>query len=151
MALRTRVDVIGEEELRRKLRALDGAVRGANLAAAAEAGALLIQDAAKEKAPYRTGNLRRSIHTNVTSNDTRATATVGTDVEYAAQVEFGGTIKAKNKKSLHWVDKDGKEHFAKSVTQPARPYLRPAFDEKSDDAAVEVKDALAELIRKVAP
>lgn len=150
MAVRMRVDVIGEGELRQKLQALEAAVQQQNLAAAVQAGALLIQNAAKEKAPFRTGTLRRSIHTEVETSSTRAMATIGTDVVYAAQVEFGGTIKPKTARMLAWVGPDGTKHFARSVTQVARPYLRPAFDEQSDNAAVEVRDALAQLIKAVA-
>lgn len=149
MAERFRVDVIGAEELRRKLQALDAAVQGQALAAAVQSGAQVIQNAAKEKAPFRTGTLKRSIHTEVAGSATRATAQIGTDVPYAAQVEFGGTITPKKKQMLHWVDENG-EHFARSVTQVARPYLRPAFDEKSDDAAVEIGNALRQAIEAVA-
>jgi HK97 gp10 family phage protein len=152
MAERFRVDVIGDEELRSKLQSLTAAVQGQVLAAAVMSGAQVIQNAAKEKAPYRTGTLKRSIHSEIEASDaTRATAIIGTDVPYGAQVEFGGTITPKKKKLLHWVDADGQDHFAKSVTQVARPYLRPAFDEKSDDAAVEVGNALRQAIAKVAP
>lgn len=150
-AAQFRVDVIGEAELKRKLQQLDAAVQAQNLAAAVHAGALLIENAAKQKAPYRTGTLRRSLHTEVESSATRATATTGTDVVYAAQVEFGGTIVPKRKKLLHWVDANGTDHFARKVTQVARPYLRPAFDEQSDAAAAEVRAALAQLIARVAP
>lgn len=151
MGDRIKVDVVGEEELRRKLRLLEAAVQGAQLAAAVTAGAELIQNAAKIKAPFRTGTLRRSIHTETKSvSPTRAEATVGTDVVYAKQVEFGGTIVPKNAKMLHWVGEDGQDHFARSVTQPARPYLRPAFDEEGDNAAVEVREALLVLVAKAA-
>lgn len=145
-----RVEVIGERELLAKLRGLSAAVRGAHLQAAVRAGALLIENSAKGKAPYRTGTLRRSIHTEVEGDDSRATATIGTDVVYAAQVEFGGTIKPKNAKMLHWVDAGGQDHFAFAVTQPARPYLRPAFDEEQGNAENEIKAALAELLNGVA-
>ncbi len=150
MAERFRVDVIGEEELQSKLRTLTAAAQGQALAAAVMSGAQLIQNAAKDKAPYRTGTLKRSIHAEIEeSGATRATAIIGTDVVYAAQVEFGGTILPKKAKLLHWV-KDGQHYFAKSVTQVARPYLRPAFDETSDDAAKEVGAALKQAIARVA-
>lgn len=144
------VAVIGEAELRRKLVSLSAAVRGAHLQAAVRSGALLIENSGKGKAPYRTGTLRRSIHTEVEGDDSRAEATIGTDVVYAAQVEFGGTITPKKAKMLHWVGSDGLDHFAFAVTQPARPFLRPAFDEERGAAVDEVKAALTELINGVA-
>lgn len=150
MAESFRVEVIGDAELRQKLQSLTADMQGAALSAAVSSGAQVIQNAAKAKAPFRTGTLRRSIHTEVTGSTTQAEATIGTDVVYAAQVEFGGTITPKNKKLLHWVDASGVEHFAKSVTQVARPYLRPAFDEKSDEAKNEVGNALQQAIERVA-
>lgn len=150
MGDRIRVELEGDKVLQRKLRLLEEQVQGQQLAAAVTAGALLIQDAAKVKAPARTGNLRRSIHTETASAPTRAEATVGTDAVYAAQVEFGGTIVPKRKRLLRWVDESGVEHFARSVTQPARPYLRPAFDEQGDSAAGEVREALRALVLKAA-
>jgi len=76
------------------------------LPTALKAGALIIQNEAKKKAPYKTGTLRRSIHTEMISN---TQARVGTDVEYAIHQEFG-TSKMK-----------------------AHPYLRPALDEKQQE------------------
>lgn len=51
------------------------------------------------------------------------------DVKYALIHELGGTITATNAKALAIPLPDGGVAFAKSVTIPARPYLRPAADE----------------------
>lgn len=156
MAVQSRSAVIGGEELRRKLAALSAALAEESLGAALTAGADLVVNAAKQRAPYRTGTLRRAIHSRVTASRDEATAEIGVHqdgegaiVPYAAQVEFGGTIVPRTAKALHWVDKDGNEHFARSVTQPARPYLRPAFDEQADNALAETAAALRELIKAV--
>jgi HK97 gp10 family phage protein len=61
-----------------------------------------IEAAGKEKAPVRTGTLRRSIHTVLSNDD--MTATVGPSVEYGLYVEMGT------------------RHMA------ARPYMRPAAE-----------------------
>ncbi|WP_034157923.1 hypothetical protein [Sphingomonas sp. ERG5] len=50
------------------------------------------------------------------------------DVKYALIHEVGGTIVPKNAKALAIPQPDGSVRFAKSVTIPARPYLRPAGD-----------------------
>ena len=76
------------------------------LPTALKAGALIVQNEAKRRAPYETGTLRRSIHTEMRGN---TQAFVGTDVEYAVHQEFG-TSKMK-----------------------AHPYLRPALDEKQQE------------------
>lgn len=48
--------------------------------------------------------------------------TVGTNVEYAAIQQLGGTIRPKNKKFLRF-EINGQIIFAKQVTIPARPFL----------------------------
>lgn len=62
--------------------------------------ALLIQTEAKRRVPVRTGRLRSSINSQIVANG----AIVGTNVEYAALVEYG------------------------SVKKAAKPFLFPAFE-----------------------
>ena len=50
---------------------------------------------------------------------------------YAAIHEFGGVIKTKGSGYLRFQDQDGYWHTVKEVVMPARPYVRPAFDEKT--------------------
>jgi phage gpG-like protein len=50
------------------------------------------------------------------------------DVRYALIHELGGVITAKTAKALAIPQPDGSVRFVKSVTIPARPYLRPAAD-----------------------
>lgn len=50
------------------------------------------------------------------------------DVKYALIHELGGTITAKTAKALAIPLPDGGVAFAKSVTIPANPYLRPSAD-----------------------
>lgn len=129
------VVIIGGAELARKLAALGEAVAGEVLAGAVRSGALLVQNDAKRMAPYRTGTLRRSIHTEVESGAGQATAEIGTDVPYGARVEFGF---------------EGKDSLGREYHQPAQPYLRPALDENMDAAAQEIGDALRKALLAVA-
>jgi HK97 gp10 family phage protein len=77
------------------------------LGRAVMAGAFVFEGAAKMLTPIDTGNLVNSINTELVSSDeTSATAEVGTGVEYAPHVEYG-TSKMK-----------------------AQPFFRPAWDEK---------------------
>jgi len=111
------------------------------------AGALQIVNAAKIRAPYKTGNLRRSIHvgghidadpqTQMDMADTTGTdiggagrygrhqvrVRVGTNVEYAAPLEYRNA--------------------------GARAYMRPAADEAKADAIRDMRDALADQLAKV--
>lgn len=50
------------------------------------------------------------------------------DVRYALIHELGGVIKPVHAAALAIPQPDGGVRFAKSVTIPARPYLRPAAD-----------------------
>jgi HK97 gp10 family phage protein len=124
----------GGAELARKLTALGEAVAGDVLAAALRSGGLLVEADAKRRAPYRTGTLRRSIHTEVDAGGGQAEATVGTDVPYGARIEFGF---------------EGKDALGRQYHQPARPYLRPALDENMDAAAREIGAALRKALEAV--
>lgn len=148
------VRIEGSESLNRKFAALSEAARGRTLERAVTAGALIIQNAAKENAPYLTGNLRRSIHigghgdlapdrgdisavTGAKVPDpevaqTSAAVYVGTDVEYARRVEYGF---------------DGQDRLGRTYNQPAQPYLRPAIDDNGREVAREIGDAFRDLIR----
>lgn len=78
----------------------------------------------------------------------RVVVRVGTDLEYAAAQEFGATIMPKRAKVLHFFAADGTEVFTKGpVKIPAQPYLRPAFDTRSDAAAAEVGRVLGQVAR----
>ena len=112
--------VTGTKQLSAKLKSLSVDMQK-NLERALTVGALVIQNRAKANAPVVTGNLRRSIHigghedlapdytgTNsgaaaVPSPEVAAdsaTVYVGTNLEYAAIQEFGGTITPKKAKAL---------------------------------------------------
>lgn len=143
--------IIGLGELQAQFKRIAKAARGEMLAKAGTAGLLLVQNAALPKAPKRTGTLRRSIHTEVLEQRADyAEVAVGTDVIYAAIQEFGGVVKPKVAKILHWVGEGGVDVFAKSVTIPPHPYLRPAWDENIDKTITEVKASLVDMIKKAA-
>lgn len=143
-----RVRVTADPKLARAMRKLqDPALVEKMLENALVAGALQIVNAAKEKAPYKTGNLRRSIHVgghiNATPQmemdmaDTTGTdiggsgrygkhqvrVRVGTNVEYAAPLEYRNA--------------------------GARAYMRPAADEAKAEAIRDMRDALADQLAKV--
>lgn len=63
------------------------------------------------------------------------------DVKYALIHELGGTILAKNAKALAIPQPDGGVVFVKSVTIPARPYLRPAADTHYPSLALNIRKA----------
>ena len=143
-----RVRVTADPKLARAMRKLqDPKLVEQMLENALVAGALQIVNAAKIKAPYKTGNLRRSIHvgghidaspqTQMDMADTTGTdiggsgrygkhqvrVRVGTNVEYAAPLEYRNA--------------------------GARAYMRPAADEAKAEAIRDMRDALADQLAKV--
>jgi HK97 gp10 family phage protein len=120
--------VTGSAQLEAKLKQLDAAVSSEVMAHALLAGALVIEAAAKEKAPVDTGTLKRSISVAVaqTLDSGSLYADIGTDVFYAPFQEFGTRF------------------------MRAQPYLRPAFDEKKGEAQNVIRDAIKQLIEAAA-
>ena len=88
---------------------------------------IVVEKAAKQGCPRRTGNLARSI----TSEIEGKTGIVGTNVEYAPIVELGSRphlITPKTKKALFW---SGAEHPVKVVHHPGtkpHSFLRVALE-----------------------
>ncbi len=125
----------GAKELQRKLNTLSEEVRGQKLETAARAGAMLIENDAKRRAPYRTGTLRRSIHSEVSERTADSVSlAIGTNVEYAARIEFGFS---------------GVDELGRRYNQPPMPYLRPAMDENIGRARREVVQAWKDVMRGV--
>lgn len=148
-----RAEIRGAERLERKFRQMREAAQGQMIERALTAGALLIQNGAKRRAAYRTGNLRRSIHigghedlapdnagvintagqvSQPVVRSESAEVFVGTNVEYARRIEYGF---------------QGADSLGRTFDQAAQPYLRPAVDEEGRAAQREAVEALAELMR----
>ncbi len=176
--------VIGKEALIRKFRAMSQVGQGMTLARVAQVGSMPILNAAraniKEEQLIRTRNLSRSLHAEISMQGSSvAQSEIGTNVEYAAIHEFGGTIRAKTAKylaipvgnyrgsplkhprlkiritnagNLVMVDPSGRVQYVlkTSVEIPAQPYLRPAFDEHKQDAIDDMGRAFKALVTKAA-
>ena len=141
-----KITVLGDKELIAKLNRIGVDASGPMLDLAAQAGAEVIRHQASQNAPYETGNLRRSIHTaKVEGGIMTVWYDVGSNEDYAAMQEYGGTITAKRGKLLVF-EIDGQLIFTKQVTVPAHPYLRPAFDEKRVEAVATVGRVFEELV-----
>lgn len=95
----------------------------------------------------RTGRLRKSITVEKLGKCRYA---VGTNVEYAPYVEFGtgskGDPSVAHTAKIKWVYCDAEGKFHTAYPQPARPFLRPAFEARKQA----VKDALVRDILKAA-
>lgn len=145
------IRIEGGPNLAAKMARLEAALTPERLEAAGIAGALKIVNAAKRNAPVVTSTLRRSIHigghTALTGalegnakdlgkgemSAQRVNIRIGTDLSYAARIEYGFT---------------GRDSRGRNYDQPPKPYLRPAFDEHKDEAIREVGIALTILVKK---
>ncbi|AEE98029.1 HK97-gp10 family putative phage morphogenesis protein [Mahella australiensis] len=105
-----KAEIIGKKELLAKLNAIDAEIATVTLEQAAEAGAKVIEDAAAQKAPRRTGKLAGSM-THEVKNKGKAgiEVVIGPDKE-----AFYGLF----------------NEFGTSKMSP-QPFLRPAMDETS--------------------
>jgi HK97 gp10 family phage protein len=90
-----------------------------------------VQNEARRRAPVDTGRLRSSIVSRAENSGRRVGYVVGTNVGYAAAVEYGTAphvIKPKHKKALYW---PGARHPVAQVNHPGtrpQPFMRPAIE-----------------------
>ncbi len=165
MSIETRVVVT--ETVMAGLKQANDRVASQGLAHAAYEGAgVLLHTAQSRIRAYATdaGELADSGYRTVTEADRHhATAAVGWNVDQAVYIEFGtglyGTgpgashqpITPKTALMLHWVDRAGNDHFARSVKgiQP-KPFLRPAIDESRGDILAAMGRALTSALEGLA-
>ena len=173
-----RASFVNLREFEAQLKRLENAPAEQALVTAGKAGGVIIRNAAAEKAPKKTRTLARSIHIEVLeSSRYRVWMAIGTDVVYAAIHEFGGVILPKHAKflaipigdlvgsprlhdlrfakrgNLYVLEDAGGnvQYVLKSqVVIPARPYMRPAWDENIDRAVREMGEVLKAQIERAA-
>lgn len=122
MKSKTRLD--GDKRLNKKLRSHADEVT-IRSKVALRSGANKIINEAAGLVPVLSGNLKRSIHSEVEEKKRSIVADIGTNVEYSRPVEFG------------------------TKNRTAKPYMRPAFDNKADEAEKEVEEVLDMLLKKL--
>lgn len=116
--------------LRAKLNAIAAAFGGDAMSIPLMAGAQIVANAAREKAPVLTGTLRRSIRAEVAGRE----VLVGTELPYARRIEFG----------FNAADSRGRTYH-----QQPRPYLRPALDENRQRVNEAVANASRDLLKRL--
>lgn len=154
--------VSGVVNLEKALGKLVKQVSGRQLVTALVKGGKVIEREAKlnieEEELIDSGDLRGSIETEPVRGE--EAVTVGTNKEYAAIHEFGGTVKPKvtpRMRSWAWAmyAETGEEVYKGialttktnlEITIPARPYLRPAVDDNEGEIIQNVAAAIKLLI-----
>lgn len=113
-----------ENALRRTLRLMSAQTRQAVVQTGID-----VQNEARRRAPVDTGRLRSSIVHRVSGGSSSVDVAVGTNVNYAEDVEYGTAphvILPKNGKALYW---PGARHPVARVNHPgtrAQPFMGPA-------------------------
>ena len=126
------IDIRGLDRVLQRLdRTVAALQTGLAIQLALQAGALIVEADAKRRAPYRTGNLRRSIHTDVRGNEAR----VGTDVAYARRIEYGFAGR--------------EDRLGRRYNQAAQPYLRPAAEANRGAVIAEVNRTLRAQLERI--
>lgn len=140
--------VIGAQELARRWNNIGGD-RFAE--AALHAAALLVQNEAKKLVPKRTRSLSRSIIVDVVQvGPGKFVARIGPTEPHGKYVEFGTGIYAEggNGRKTPWVYMVGPGKFVTTRGMKARPYLRPALDNKREAALREFQRIFMQKLRE---
>jgi phage gpG-like protein len=156
------VTIVGKEEVIAKLTALTPRIRE-ELVKSTRGLTLMLTAYVKDQKlsgqvlKNQSGTLRRSIHaSDVLQSLTSISATVGTNVEYAAIHEYGGNtephiIEPRNVAALHFM-MNGKDVFCKRVNHPGskipeRSFLRSALADMKGDIQHEYKAAIVRAVK----
>ena len=134
-----RIEVTGLKQVANKLERLGADARRLGTLAVAEV-ALEVERKAKEDAPFRnrTGTLRRSIHTEMTSE---FEATVKPATPYAVYVEYGTKphkIRIRTPHGERVINHPGSKPY---------PYMKPAYEHGREFAKDVVNRMVEQMIR----
>ncbi len=159
---RRTIKVDGIEGLEKNLNNIQDKI-SAVLAPAAKAGADIIRDEARRRAPIMTGNLRRGIISQITWDKGKSAAFAGAGMDKSMNetfVKFGQPQKraklseAKTLKQLvkaptpkRYYYPSAQEYGTKNM--PANSFMRPAFDSKKNAARNEIKKIVTAAIKGV--
>jgi HK97 gp10 family phage protein len=104
----------------------------------------LVERAAKEKAPKGTGELRRSITSEIKQEGDNLLGVVFTPLEYAPYVEFGTGLFAEDggRTDVPWRYQDDRGEWHTTSGQHPQPFMRPAVDENREEILRILREAL---------
>lgn len=104
----------------------------------------VVERAAKKKAPKGTGELRRSITSDIEEEPDGVVGVVYTPLLYAPYVEYGTGLFAEEggRQDVPWVYQDDKGEWHTTSGQHPQPFMRPALTESEKRIKKIVKEAL---------
>lgn len=105
----------------------------------------IVERSAKEKAPKGTGELRRSITSEVEKKDTDIVGVVYTTLEYAPYVEYGTGLFAEEggRQDVPWCYQDDEGNWHSTSGQKPQPFMRPALNENRERILRIIKEGLS--------
>lgn len=115
------------------------------LTAALGKACAIVERSAKEKAPKGTGELRRSITSEVEKKDTDIVGVVYTTLEYAPYVEYGTGLFAEEggRQDVPWCYQDDEGNWHSTSGQKPQPFMRPALNENRERILRIIKEGLS--------
>jgi hypothetical protein len=126
------ISISGQYELASNVKYIQQAMAGA-LADIVKTGAFPIENEAKVLSPKKTGTNARSIHTEVVeSTPARARARIGPSTPYGARLCFGFV---------------GADSRGRKYNQAPRPYMRPAYETKKQQAHDDMRATATEFLQ----
>lgn len=130
--------------LKEVLDALEEPVSSEKLTAALTKACLLVEREAKKKAPKGTGELRRSITSEVREEGGDIVGVVFTPLEYAPYVEYGTGLFAEEggRKDVPWCYQDDEGEWHSTSGMKPQPFMRPALDENREDIMKILREGL---------
>lgn len=156
--MRGTIKIEGFSELERLLKQLPRTVARKLARQALRVGAKIVQREAKQRAPKNTGTLAAGIKVRAAKakkkDRTAVMVRVG-DGHFKGETFYSGFIEFGYEKVPTIPLPGGKFKSAKrgsepTTTIPPRPFMRPAFDAKKEEAARAIGKALGELIEESA-
>ena len=146
-----KMKVTGVKELQKAFAKLNGElVKG--MAASLIAGSFVVSNAAKTDAPYLTGNLRRSIHTEVKGggNVTKPQATDGApQIVQSGAVERVAAMMREGLQDANLLIGSDVVYAAAQEFLHGHPYLRPALDNNRREVLKEVGRGMRQVVSKL--
>lgn len=132
-------------ELLRQLQRLDKKTKAKVARKVLRAASRPILRDAKQRVPEVTGDLKRSLKIRTSVKRGSATASVRATERYAHLVELGTKPHSMTRRNKGGTFKRRRQHPGADP----KPYLRPAFDTKKDEAVAKARTVLAAELRKV--
>ena len=106
----------------------------------------LVERSAKQKAPKGTGELRRSITSEIRQDGGELAGVVFTPLFYAPYVEFGTGLFAEEegRQDVPWCYQDDEGEWHTTSGMHPRPFMRPALNENREQIKRIIKEAITE-------